>query len=230
LPAHNDFEGVIVPSLRYLGVRHVRTGIDDDREIIDRKRALAHQGIGVLGIVPYRVTSVDTLLQQIDQQANILEAVEGPNETDEFEEFSYKGQGFPKGTVAFMRDFSKAMRASKKSKSLPILQTSLAFPESEIEGDPSGKTRTEILGDLSKYADIGNSHNYISWGDTPMEMAKTRLPFIKQTTRAKPYISTEGGYQMGDSDGLKGEWDDGQSARFDEAVQARYTTRYLLEM
>jgi hypothetical protein len=174
--AYNEFENIVVPSLRYLGIRHVRTGIDDEREVVDRKRELANQGIGVLGIVPYRTPAISALLKQIEQQAEIFEAVEGPNETDEFQEFSYQGQGFPNGTIAFMRDFSKAMRMSKKAKHLPIVQTSLAFPESERDGDASGRTRTAILGDLSQYADIGNSHNYISWGDTPHEMATTRLP------------------------------------------------------
>jgi trimeric autotransporter adhesin len=228
--AYNNFEGVVVPSLEYLGVRHVRAALSYDGEIVRRERALSNRGIGILGLVPYRNPSIPKLVTQIEQQVDMLEAVEGPNETDEFKEFEYKGRGFPAGTAEFMRVFSRAMKASAKAKQLSIVQTSLAFPEGEREGDTSGKTRTEILGDLSQYADFGNSHNYISWGDTPSDMASTRLPFIKQTTRLKPYMSTEGGYQMGNSDGLKGKWSDGKSAPFDTQVQARYMTRYLLEM
>jgi hypothetical protein len=227
---YNNFEEIVVPSLQYLGVRHVRTGIDDDQQTIKRQRVLSKQGIGILGIVPYKTPSMPALIELIGRQKNFLEAVEGPNETDEFAEFSYKSQMFPKGTIAFMRDFSRSMRASNETKKIPIVQTSIAFPELTVEGDASGKIRAEMLGDLSTYADIGNGHTYISWGDTPFEMATARLSHIKLNTPGKPYFATEVGYQMGESDGLKGEWNDGESAPFDEEVHGRYLTRSILEM
>jgi hypothetical protein len=228
---YGRFATVVAPSLEYLGVRHVRSGLDGSREIIDRQRALAARGIGMAGIVPYRTESMPTLIQQIRGQADTLDAVEGPNEADEFEEFRYLGQRFPRGTIAFMRDFSTALEADPGLRDLPVLQTTLAFPQNPAGGGAAGGTRARLLGDLSAYADFGNSHNYFAFGDPPGPViARDHLPYVTQITPGKAYVSTEGGYQTGDSDGYQGGWNDGQSAPFDERVHARYMTRYLLEM
>jgi hypothetical protein len=228
--AYGKFSTVVAPSLEYLGVRHVRSGLDGSREIIDRQRTLAGSGIRLAGIVPYRVESMPTLLQQIRGQADTLDAVEGPNETDEFLEFRYLGQRFPRGTTAFMRDFSTALEADPGLRDLPVLQTTLAFPQNPAGGGAGG-SRARLLGDLSAYVDYGNSHNYFARGDPPgAVIARDHLPYVTQITPGKPFVSTEGGYQTGDSDGYQGGWNDGQSAPFDERVHARYMARYLLEM
>jgi hypothetical protein len=228
---YNDFDGKVLPALRYLGVRHVRSGIEDGECTAERQLSLAKSGIGVTGIVPYVSDSMSTLIGCIRKQSEGLEAIEGPNETDEFEQFEYQGKRFPDGTIAFMRDFYPAMKSDEELRSIPVYQTTLAFPENEVEGSTRATSRAGLLGDLAAYADFGNSHNYFAHGNPPGEIIPVdHLPSVGEITPGKPFVSTEGGYCMGESDGYKGGWDDGLSAPFDEAVPARYLSRYVLEM
>ncbi len=230
--AYGDFAAVR-DSLRYLQVRHIRGGLEEDlddlhptTDVLDRYRQLAAVGTRVTGVVPYQVRSMPALVRQIVAQRDVLEAVEGPNETDIFTEFSYQGQQFPQGAIAFMKDLYPAIKGEPLLQDLPVVQTTLAFPGA-TEGD---RTRADLLGDLSAYADFGNSHNYFDFGQPPGHRIRTdHLPLNTQITPGKPVISSEGGYSMGVSDGYKGTYDDGLSAPFSERVHGRYLLRYLLE-
>jgi hypothetical protein len=223
---YGDFNGIVQPSLTYLGVRHIRDGLADDDLGLKLYRNLHRHGIDLTGGVPYEVTSMSDLIKNIKTQRDLLTAVEGPNETDEFTQFTYKGQKFPDGTKAFMKDFYRAVKKDPALKRLPVLQTTLAFPAQDGE-NPS---RSDRLGDLSAYADYANSHNYFAFGEPPSEpIANHHLPSNTKITPGKPIMSSEGGYQMGDGDGYKGGWEDDLSAPFDEGVHGRYLLRYLLE-
>ena len=223
---YGDVEGLLKPSLKYLGVRHIRDGLADDDFMLKPYRQLRALGIGVTGIVPYQIDALPALLQSIRAQRDVLEAVEGPNETDLFTQFRYLGQPYPAGTVAFMKDFYPAIKADPALQHLPVLQTTLAFP-----GAAAGQgTRADLLGDLSAFADYGNSHNYFAFGEPPGPVIREEhLPLNTAITPGKPMMSSEGGYQMGRGDGYKGTWNDGQAAPFAEAVHGRYLLRYLLE-
>jgi hypothetical protein len=227
--AYGQYETLLKPSLTYLGVRHIRDGIDDDGPnslVLKRYRDLHSNGIQLTAAVPYETKSMPDLIAMIKTQHDVLEAVEGPNETDIFEQFSYKGQKFPEGTIAFMKDFYPAIKADPQLRDLPVLQTTLAFPGYRL----TKGVRADLLGDLSKYADYGNSHNYFAFGEIPSNTIKNHhLPLNSRITPGKPMMSSEGGYQMGDADGYKGNWEDGQSAPFSEDIHGRYLLRYTLE-
>jgi hypothetical protein len=227
--SYGDFAKV-KKDLKYLGIQHVRDGLEDDVDsdnlVVKRFRKLHQSGIKITGIVPYETNDMDALISQIRKQGDVLEAVEGPNETDIFTEFSYRGEDFPEGTIAFMKDFYPAIKADSQLSRLKVLQTTLAFPE----GEEAGETNADLLGDLSDYADYGNSHNYFDFGEVPSRRIEEKhLPLNQKITPRKPMMSSEGGYQMGESDGYKGEYDDGLSARFSEDVHGRYLLRYVLE-
>jgi hypothetical protein len=230
---YNDFDDVR-EKLLTLGVRHVRDGIEYEpdgapatpSEVTERFRELSSLGIGLTGIVPYEVADMASLIEQIKEQQDVLEAVEGPNETDIFEQFNYEGMKFPEGTIAFMKDFHESLEGDSELADLPVVQTTLAFPGF----DDVGGDRADRLGDLSEYADFGSSHNYFAFGEVPSgPIENLHIPLNTKITPGKPMISTEGGYQMGDGDGYKGGWDDGLSAPFDEDVHGRYMLRYVLE-
>ncbi len=227
--AYGKFDRLLKPSLKYLGVRHIRDGVDDGGNnslVLKRYRDLHSNGIQLTAAVPYETTSMPALIAMIKTQRDVLEAVEGPNETDIFEQFSYKGQKFPEGTIAFMKDFYPAIKADPQLRDLPVLQTTLAFPGYRL----AKGVRADLLGDLSKYADYGNSHNYFAFGEVPSNTIKNNhLPLNSRVTPGKPMMSSEGGYQMGDWDGFKGNWEDGQSAPFSEDIHGRYLLRYMLE-
>jgi serralysin len=224
--AYGNVQGLLKPSLAYLGIRHIRDGLADDQFTLEPLRDLHSNGIGITGIVPYETDSMPALIANIKGQRDVLEALEGPNETDLFTQFNYKGKGFPDGTVAFMKDFYPAVKSDPQLRDLPVLQTTLAFPDA----DASSGIRADLLGDLSAYADYGNSHNYFSFGEPPSDrIREDHLPLNLRITPGKPMMSSEGGYQMGDGDGYKGTWNDGLSAPFDENVHGRYLMRYTLE-
>jgi hypothetical protein len=226
---YGNYDGSLKPNLLYLGVRHVRDGLavgGDNALALKRFRDLHNVGIKVTACVPYKVESMPALIDMIKTQRDVLAAVEGPNETDVFTEFSYGGQKFPEGTIAFMKDFYTAIKKDPQLLSLPVLQTTLAFPSRK-----SGNTTyADLLGNLSAYADYGNSHNYFEFGQPPSDrIANDHLPFGLKITPGKPIMSSEGGYQMGDGDGYKGGWGDGLTAPFSEDVHGRYLLRYVLE-
>jgi hypothetical protein len=231
---YNDFDDVR-EKLLSLGIRHIRDGIEYEppngapvgpSEVTERFRELASLGVRLTGVVPYEVEDMESLVEQIKEQRDLLEAVEGPNETDIFEQFSYRGMTFPDGTIAFMEDFHGWLESDTELADLPVVQTTLAFPGAE----DGGGDRADRLGDLSEYADFGSSHNYFAFGEAPSgPIENHHLPLNTKVTPGKPMISTEGGYQMGAGDGYKGTWDDGLSAPFDEPVHGRYLLRYVLE-
>jgi hypothetical protein len=224
--AYGQYAQLVRPSLQYLGVRHIRDGLADDDFLLGPYRDLRRHGIGVTGIVPYQVESMPELIENIRGQRDVLEAVEGPNETDIFTQFSYRGQKFPQGTRAFMQEFYAAVKRDPLLARLPVLQTTLAFP-----GAAAGKTdRAGLLGDLSASADFGNSHNYFSFGEAPGQVIQEdHLPLNTKITPDKPMVSTEGGYQMGLGDGYRGTWNDDLAAPFSEDIHGRYLLRYVLE-
>jgi hypothetical protein len=134
---------------------------------------------------------------------------------------------FPAGTIAFMKDFYTAIKSDPQLRGLPVLQTTLAQPANEKYGV---QPRANLLGNLSPYADFGNSHNYFAFGEIPSTRILEEYNVLAdKVTPGKPIVATEGGFRMGSWDGYKGNWEDGQSAVFNEAVQARYLTRFLLE-
>jgi hypothetical protein len=235
---YGNYPGLTRPSLRYLRVRHIRDELTyaADDYMVDRYRDLRNYGIRLTGYAPYEVEklkfaafgimiTMEEFAQELAEQKDFLMAVEGPNETDLFTElFFYQGQGFPEGTIAFMQHFYPSIKSVMPN--MPVLQTTLAFP-----GDDSlGETRAAMLGDLSPYADFGNSHNYFAFGEIPSaRIQNEHLPLNRSVTPGKPMMSTEGGYAMGESDGYKGTWNDGLSAPFSEDIHGRYMLRYLLE-
>ncbi len=138
-----DLNGKVIPALRYLGVRHIRSEIPpaNGQWIVDRHRQLQAIGFGVTGVVPYKTDDVNTLVELIKSQWGSYEMIEGPNETDQFTQFAYKGQKFPQGTINFMRDFYSAMKADDATKWMPILQTTLAL----LKTNRSARTASPFL-------------------------------------------------------------------------------------
>jgi hypothetical protein len=209
---YNDFRDVQA-KLGYLGIRHIRDAIifqDFKQYVVDRYRILGNYGVRVTGVVPYKTNAMSALIQIITSQRDVLEAVEGPNETDLAQfGFSYKNQTFPLGTIAFMKDFYPAIKNDPQLRSLPVIQTALAHPYFR----KNGVLHADLLGDLSRYADYGNNHNYFAFGQTPSDgILGQHLSYTKQITPGKQAMATEGGYRMDNWDGYKDTWEDGQSA------------------
>ncbi|MEB3358037.1 MAG: hypothetical protein VKK04_15020 [Synechococcales bacterium] len=210
---YGDFEQV-KSALNFLGVQHIRDGVKFDQpENLRRLREIDAMGIKLTYVFPYKTDSVQERLRSVKTLGDVVVAIEGPNETDIFE-FEYKGQTFPYGTQSIMRDIFTAVNRDPELKDIPVIQASLGHPWNSADD----------LGDLSRYADYGNSHNYFSYGKPPGEVI-TSSHINKDAALVSPglpLISTEGGYHTASNinSGHLGLPDD---------IHARYQMRYLLE-
>ncbi|MDJ0702676.1 MAG: hypothetical protein QNJ46_05295 [Leptolyngbyaceae cyanobacterium MO_188.B28] len=221
--SYGDFNRV-KNALDFLGVRHIRDDLKPGKKYLDRVNALNQQGIKLTAIVPSQPTSVEDVLTRVKAAGDAVEAIEGPNETDIFN-FSYNGQQSIQGTRAFMHDFYNALQTDPllgdNGRDIPLIQTSVGH---EHQKNAAGLTYAELLGDLSAYADYGNSHNYFKFGAPPSKEINSIhiADDAALVTPGKPLISTEGGYHTATAvnNVTEGLPDD---------IHGRYMTRYLLE-
>lgn len=224
------------------GIRHVRDGLYQDRA-----QDLGKQNIHmtVVADVPNYADGNDRTIQEIANQIKTsnaagakIDAVEGPNEADLFWDASrfnkkYKGQGFPKGLVAFQTDLYAAIKADRATTAIKVIGPSLG-----VTYDPgAGKPNPLAAGSLAKVVDWGNFHPYpggnpfnapfdynttqkyywnsnfpsIHVGEHPYLFDVYRSPF-----QPKPMAATETGYST-----YKG--------GISEAVQVKYLPRLFLE-
>ncbi|MCG8365391.1 MAG: hypothetical protein MJA27_18935, partial [Pseudanabaenales cyanobacterium] len=221
--SYGDFDRV-KNALDFLGVRHIRDGLNNNQKYLNRVEELNQQGIKLTAVVPYQTKSVADILTRVKAAGDAVEAIEGPNETDIFD-FSYQGQKSFQGAQAIMHDLYKALQTDPvlgdNGRDIPLIQTSVGHEHKKNE---AGLTYPELLGDLSAYADYGNSHNYFSFGAPPS--AKIDSHHIANdaavVTPGKPLISTEGGYHTATAI-------NNITLGLTDDIHGRYMTRYLLE-
>src|SRR5579883_750381 len=157
--------GVVKQKLMAAGIRNVRDGFYQNRP-----QDLGKSGIRmtIVADVPDRSNGDEKTIQAIVQQiqaANAagakIDAVEGPNEPDLFwipSRFNktYKGQGFPKGVMAFQKDLYDAVKRNPATAHLQVIGPSLG-----VTYDPGGGRPNPLpKGSLANAVDWGNFHPY----------------------------------------------------------------------
>ncbi|PSB29471.1 hypothetical protein C7B82_11370 [Stenomitos frigidus ULC18] len=166
------------------GIRNVRDGFYQSRP-----QDLGKSGIRttIVADVPDRSNGDEKTIQAIVNQiktANAagarIDAVEGSNEPDLFWipsrfDKQYKGQGFPKGVIAFQKDLYTAIKRDSKTASLKVIGPSLGMTYDPGGGNPNPLPK----GSLANAVDWGNFHPYP--GGNPFS-----FPFDYNTT-AKYY-------------------------------------------
>lgn len=172
-----------------LGIRYIRDGFSLNRSAIySRVRTLAGDGIGldVIATDPLGRWQFGTIDQQLEMiETELLPAVvsiEGPNE--------YDIQGDP-DWVPVIRDHTQRLYEAIKSRprlaSVPIVGPSIVRRENMAKA-----------GDLSQWADYGNTHTYLS-GDIPERDSIWNGEFGSAAAifGGKPWQVTETGYHNG---------------------------------
>lgn len=198
--AYTDFAGKVLPSLRDLGVRHIRDGVCpvEDTTKPGRLRTLFTElGIRATLIVDPRCESVAKASAHVQTVlgTGLLAALEGPNE--------YDLSGDPAWADA-LRAYQTELYATFKS--VPATATvPVIGPSVTSEG------AAEALGDVTQDADIVNLHSYYGfrppetqgWGDGGYGSLGWQLEAMAQplgvteagaAVYAPPVIVTETGY------------------------------------
>jgi len=188
---YGRIEDVIKPRLAELGIRHLREGFVGASEGGDANLTRKINDFAALG---YRFTlsmrqPMEKVTGYLKGVGQALDAVEGPNETDLSQfKFSYKGLKFPEATRAYQEDLYQLVKGfpDPKVSALPVIQASMGW---------GGNAKK--LGDLSMFADCGNTHAYTEAGDAHgSALGAWHLPHARIVTPGKPLWSTETGQSV----------------------------------
>lgn len=142
--------------LQELGIRHIRDGLagtaaDAKTQGIEATiRDLNAQGVKFLAVISTNTSTVagkteaQAINDAIGRLSGAVEAVEGPNEPDNFG-FSYGGQNFPQSIVPFQTMLWNAVKNGPNS-ALPVLAPSLGNPNNSSLVIDSAHSIGQMLG------------------------------------------------------------------------------------
>jgi hypothetical protein len=205
-------------ALDYLGVHHIRDTSPQGETKLARLNALVDKGYDLtLALGDTRAYSIKEQLDWIKRvKGDGLEAIEGPNESDQFA-LTYGGLSFPYNIRAYMWELSTRVEADPilgpAGHDVPIIQASFGR-----------STSPALVGDLSRYADYGNAHVYPGRGDAPGTVYERYLSGTLATSPGHPMVATEAGYHTA----VNAPYDP-YFTGVSESVQAKYITRMVLE-
>lgn len=208
---YSEYDKVIKPRLIELGIKHIRDGAYQQEIYFNRLEDLA--SIGIKTTMIYGGNPIHHIGSNLKRLKGVIEAVEGPNETDISPGFAYNGQTFPEGTRKYQKALYEAVK--KEFPSIPVIMTSLG----------GWSTNPRELGYL-EWCDICNTHSYAgNYFTNPPAQDIDGFHIYKARYicgNSKPIISTETGYSNDDS---ISEFD----YKISELAAGKYITRTLLE-
>ena len=209
--AYNNYDAIIRPRLQELGIRHLRDGVKrDDATTLQKFADLATLGIkSVLVMDPRDQATAAEAVDIVKAIPTAVEAVEGPNEWDVWEDLTYKGQAFPAGVRLFQSELYGAIKHDPATASLPVLSPTVALWHNAIQ-----------LGAVD--CDYGAMHSYPGGEPPTAGLDWHWIPSMQQICPAKPLIATESGWHnaISDSSGQPG---------ISEAAAGKYVPRLWLE-
>lgn len=207
---YGNYEGIIKPRLKELGVRHIRTG-GSSQKVIDRLNDLAESGIKTNlvadprgGITPSNIVSL------LKRRPDAIESVEGPNEWDIHPELKYKGKSFPEGLRKYQRDLFKAINDDPATKDITVAAPSMAHSYNGLKK----------LGRMDSF-DKGNMHSYAGGQKPTNKLDDKWIPHTQAVSGNKSIFATESGWHN--------YLNSSRQPGIPEVVEAKYTPRLYLE-
>lgn len=212
--AYREYESIIKPRLRELGIRHLRDGIvleRPDKEAM--MRDLESCGFKFLMIADPRATSARQALDFVKKFPSVT-MVEGPNEPD---------LNLRSDWVTTARGYQQQLYSEIKNdpatKHISVLAPSLALDDS-----------FDRIGNLQPWIDYSNLHNYYGgrnpgtpgWGDNGYGSITWQLNQARRVASDKQVISSETGWHnyVGNPGGHRGT---------PKSVVGKYLPRLYLE-
>lgn len=216
------WESTLQPRLLEIGLRHIRTDFFADQTNIRRVNALAK-----LGVKTTLITGPGSDIGALKEMLDGVEAVEGPNEPDNWPVTHQGIQGW--GAIKpYQIELFNAVKNDLLTKSVHVLTASIGGPEWYKE-----------VGNIGPWCDYANLHFYTpSFGEhfgrpapptDGMHIGRGGkremglLSLAKTLAPGKPMIVTEAGYS---TTLVASDWDAGVTER----AAARYIPRMLLEL
>jgi hypothetical protein len=209
----------IIRELSYIHVRHARDSLFIGSNV--GKFDLVHQRLGVRFDLVYDYYAKDggtlklnAAIANIQDHADLIEAVEGPNEPDWFGIRYDRAKGAA-AVIAATRALHAAIRNNPKLSAIPVYCPALSYP--------AGGGMADGLGNLASVCNASNSHAYvenITLGTfRPYEYLEhwTKLPLA--FAPGLPRIITEGGWPTNPAD----------AQGVDEPTQAKNLLFYELD-
>jgi hypothetical protein len=215
--SYNNLQ-TVVDSLKYLGITHLRDTLVYDGNWLNKIDELGALGYDFSFFINNNEYSpLEWQLEQIAKRVHMTSVIEGPNETDLWP-VTYGTLSGMEATRALMRDLyfkvnDESTLLGQSLKDVSVIQTSFAFPNSMV-----------AAGDLSSFADYGNTHTYFSWGATPGSGIDSRIRDAQLVSRSDAMMTTEAGYHTA----INSNQSD-TNVGITEAVQAKYIARLLME-
>lgn len=216
------WESTLQPRLLEIGLRHIRTDMFADQTNIRRVNALAK-----LGVKTTLITGPGSDIGALKEMLDGVEAVEGPNEPDNWPVTHQGIQGW--GAIKpYQIELFNSVKNDLLTKSVHVLTASIGGPEWYKE-----------VGNIGPWCDYANLHFYTpSFGEhfgrpapptDGMHIGRGGkremglLSLAKTLAPGKPMIVTEAGYS---TKLVASDWDAGVTER----AAARYIPRMLLEL
>lgn len=212
--AYGQYEAIIKPRLRDLGLRHLRDGIvlgRPDKEAMMRE--LESLGFEFQLIADPRAASVSEAAEFVKKFPSV-KLVEGPNEPD-----LNLGPDWAELALRYQQQLYNLLKTDPATSRINVLAPSLA-----IDGS------FDRLGNISPWIDYANLHNYYGgrnpgtpgWGDNGYGSITWQLGQARKIAQNKPVISSETGWHnyVGNPGGHRGT---------PESVVGKYLPRLYLE-
>ncbi|MBX2864247.1 MAG: hypothetical protein KTR27_11915 [Leptolyngbyaceae cyanobacterium MAG.088] len=181
--AYSEYDSVIRPRLQELGVSHIRDGVTlDDVETQQKFADLATLDIkSTLVMDPRDQDTASVAVDIVKAIPTSVEAVEGPNEWDVWEDLTYKGHPFPEGVRTFQSELYDAIKADPVTTNLNVLSPTVALWANASQ-----------LGAVD--CDYGAMHSYPGGEPPTAGLDWNWIPATKQICPDKPLIATESGW------------------------------------
>ncbi len=184
--SYGDYERIIKPGLRELGIRHLRDGIvlgRPDKEAMMRE--LESFGFKFMMIADPRAASARQALEFVKQFPSII-MVEGPNEPD-----LNLGPNWAAAARSYQQQLHSEVKNDPATKHLPVLAPSLALD-----------TSFDQVGNIHPWIDYANLHNYYGgrnpgtagWGDNGYGSIPWQLNQARKIAPESRAISSETGW------------------------------------
>jgi hypothetical protein len=180
---YKNFNNIIKPRLKELGIRHIRDGlIITDLDSQRKFSELGKLGIKSTMLFDYRWNKNPKEVEQIVKMLpDSVEAIEGPNEWDVVQP-TYQGQRFPRALRDFQNKLYSTVKGTATTRHLPVVAASMAHWWNA--------TKVGLMA-----CDFGNIHSY-SGGKIPSggDLDEWWIPAARLICGKKPIIATETGW------------------------------------
>lgn len=181
--AYRDYQNLVKPRLKELGIRHIRDGVKLKDENTQKKfLELAQEGIrSTIVIDPRDQHHPQEAVEIAKKLTTSIEAIEGPNEWDVNPKLKYKNKRFPEAIRRFQAELYQQIKTDPKTKHLPVLSPTMARPQNAAK-----------LGQVS--CDIAAMHSYAGGHSPSTDLDKIWIPNATRLCGNSRVIATECGY------------------------------------